>query len=363
MKGAVRIGSYKGIGIFIHWTFFLLLIWIGGDKMLENGKLSEVFAEIGFVLSVFMCVLLHEFGHALSAARYHIHTRDITLLPIGGVARLEKLPDLPRQELIVAMAGPFVNVLIILLLAVFIFFGKGFPIAVDFQDPSANSFVINLLMVNVSLVVFNLIPAFPMDGGRILRSLLAMKWSKQRATRIAVAVGQSIAVLFVIAGLFVNPFLILIGVFVFLGAQAELKMVLQQDALKGIRVKDVMISKYSALHDQDTLKQAAEALLAGDSTDFLVMDQAGQVSGVLTRDHLLKGFAEYPPGHPVADLILKNPLQFETEDDLDSSWEKMRATDFPLAPVYHQGLLTGVLSRENLTEFIALYLAGQQKKG
>ncbi|MBK7966012.1 MAG: site-2 protease family protein [Bacteroidetes bacterium] len=203
---------------------------MGRRKFFFDGStLNAIVEEIGFLLMVFFCVLLHEFGHALSAARYGIPTKDITLLPIGGLARLEKYQRKPWHELVVAIAGPTVNVGIIIVLAVVMYFGKGLPLGMDVFSVDSNSFLVNLLLVNISLVVFNMIPAFPMDGGRILRSLLAMKLSKVKATKIAVLIGQLISVGFVILGWLYNPMLILIGIFIFFGAKAELKQTIDAE--------------------------------------------------------------------------------------------------------------------------------------
>jgi Zn-dependent protease len=229
MKGAFRIGSYRNIGVYIHWTFLLLLLWVGGSSFFDGSSVNAIFEEIGFMLMVFLCVLLHEFGHALSAARYGIPTKDITLLPIGGLARLEKIPERPWHELVVAIAGPAVNVGIIIVLGALMYFGKGLPLGMDILSLESNSLLVNLLLVNISLVVFNLIPAFPMDGGRILRSLLAMKLSKLKATKIAVRIGQAISIGFVVFGWFYSPMLILIGIFIFMGANAELKYTIEAD--------------------------------------------------------------------------------------------------------------------------------------
>lgn len=232
MKGAFRVGSYRNIGVYIHWTFLILLVWIGGNSFFDGNNISEVAAEIGFILAVFLCVLLHEFGHSLSALRFGIKTKDITLLPIGGLARLEKSPEKPWHELIVALAGPAVNVIIIIVLSIVMYFNKGIPIGFDLLEIKSNSFVVNLVLVNVSLVLFNMIPAFPMDGGRVLRSLLAMKLSKLKATSIAARIGQVLSIGFILFGWFYNPMLILIGVFIFISARAELKYASQEEDVK-----------------------------------------------------------------------------------------------------------------------------------
>jgi Zn-dependent protease len=360
MKGAFQIASVKGIRIFIHWTFFILFIWIAYSRISANGTVTDVLHEIVFMLSLFFCVLLHELGHALAAAKYNIKTRDITLLPIGGVARLEKMPEDPKQELVVAIAGPLVNVAIVGVLLIVIYMGKGMPIAFDMEDYSANGFAVNMMLVNISLIVFNLIPAFPMDGGRVFRALLAMKWSRVRATQIAAAVGQSIAVLFIAAGLFFNPFLILIGVFVFFGAQTENKMIQQQSVFKNVTVKQAMISTYTALSDSSTYQEGVNALLSGYVTDFLVLSGA-EVIGYVTRDELLKGYAEYGPDTLISHSTRKVAYAVTENDALDKVWMKMMESDLPLVPVYSDGVVTGILSKENVSELMALHLLKAQR--
>ncbi len=355
MKGAFQIAKVKGIRIFIHWTFFILLLWIAFSKMNSDHSAEAVFQELVFILCVFFCVLLHELGHALTAARYHIVTRDITLLPIGGVARLERMPEEPAQELKVAIAGPLVNVAIVLVLGIFIFFGKGFPLAVDLHDLSANGLLLNLVMVNLSLIIFNMIPAFPMDGGRVLRALLAMKWPREKATRMAASLGQFIAVLFVLAGLFYNPFLILIGVFVFLGAQAEYKMTLQQSVFKNIRVKNLIIRNFTALAPSNTFQEAVDALLAGYVTDFLIVSDDQPLS-FITRDEILQGYSSYGPASPIIQAGRPAEYSASEEDSLEKVWMKMVEQDLPLVPVYREGRLIGILTRENIAEFMALHV-------
>ncbi len=355
MKGSWMIASVKGIQIFIHWTFFILLGWVALSEINGDGSVSSVLYEVGFMLSIFLCVLLHELGHALTAARYHIKTKDITLLPIGGVARLEKMPEKPKQELMVAIAGPLVNVWIVAVLGVIIYFGKGFPLAVDFVDIESNGFLVNITLVNISLVVFNMIPAFPMDGGRVLRALLSMKWPREQATRMAASLGQVIAALFVIGGLFFNPMLIIIGVFVFLGAQGEYKMTVQQSAFRNVLVKELMIADYISLKPESTFQEGVNALLSGYVTDFLVLSE-GRVLGFITRDDLLKGYAVH--GRDASITVAVHPADFSAKesDSLDKAWRIMMEQDLPLLPVYRDAELKGILSKENVTEFLALHL-------
>ena len=220
-----------GIDVRIHITFLLLPLWFGYQGWLSGGAVGAL-QGAAFILALFFCVLLHEFGHALAGRRFGIRTRDITLLPIGGVARMENIPEKPSQELVIAVAGPAVNVAIGSLLAVVLALTGGMMSGPETEWRLA---LHELLFVNFGLVVFNMIPAFPMDGGRVLRALLAMGFGHLRATLIAARTGQGIAVLFAVGGFFGNPMLVLIAMFVFSGAQQELKYARQREAYEAMR--------------------------------------------------------------------------------------------------------------------------------
>src|SRR5688572_28514191 len=217
MRGSWRLGRIAGIKVFVHWTFFLLIGWIFAMHLMTGRGVASAAMGVVFILVLFACVLLHELGHALAARRYGIATRDITLLPIGGVARLERIPRNPTHELVVALAGPAVNVVIAFLIFVGLLAVNRGPISTQFLELQGGFFV-QLLAVNIFLVLFNMIPAFPMDGGRVLRALLARRLHYARATAFAARVGQVIAVVLGVLGLFVlgNPMLLLVALFVFL---------------------------------------------------------------------------------------------------------------------------------------------------
>jgi len=234
MRWSYRIARVSGIDVKIHVTFLLLLGWFGWLSW-EEGGIPAAAEAVGFILLLFLCVLLHEFGHALAARMYGIRTPDITLLPIGGVARLERMPEKPSQELVVAVAGPAVNVVIALVL--FLVLAAKFRLS-DLMslDRLDGDVLANLLSVNIMLIAFNAIPAFPMDGGRVLRALLAMKFDYLTATTVAARIGQGIAVLFLVAGFFGSPMLMFIAAFVFMGAQQELAYVRYRAALFQQRV-------------------------------------------------------------------------------------------------------------------------------
>jgi Zn-dependent protease len=218
-----KIGNVAGIGIHLHWTFFLLPVLVAVQVIAGGGGIAPVAYAVVFVLAIFGCIVLHELGHALMARRFGIATHDITLLPIGGVARLERMPKNPWQELAIAVAGPAVNVAIAASLIGGLML-NGLLTQTLANTTVAGSWFVNLIWVNIALVAFNLLPAFPMDGGRVLRSLLAMSMSHPRATRIAASIGQVLAVGLAIAGLYFNPMLMFVALFVFLAARGEARM-------------------------------------------------------------------------------------------------------------------------------------------
>ena len=224
MRWSIRLGRVFGIPVNLHLTFLLLLGLIGANQIVQTGTLSAAFGAVGFIVAIFTCVALHEFGHALAARRFGIRTRDVTLLPFGGLARLERMPRDPVQELWIALAGPAVNVAIAGILGFALVMTGAGQLMLGTPSLFGGTFFARLLVVNVILALFNLLPAFPMDGGRVLRALLAMRFSYVRATGIAATVGKGMALLFGLLGLFGNPMLIFIAVFVWFGGSAELAM-------------------------------------------------------------------------------------------------------------------------------------------
>jgi len=232
MKGSWRLGQLAGIDVFVHWTFLLLVGFIFLSGLQEAGGLSAAVHGVGMILAVFGCVALHEVGHALAARRFGIPTRDITLLPIGGVARLEQMPEKPSQELWVSLAGPLVNVVIAAGMLVSILLMAGMASLLNL-DWTGGRFLAQLMWINLTLVLFNILPAFPMDGGRVLRALLAQRMDYVGATEIAAKVGKAMAILFGVVGLFVSPFLLFIALFVYFGAEGEAQMVRNRAAWRG----------------------------------------------------------------------------------------------------------------------------------
>ena len=290
MKWSFKLGRLLGIDVYVHVTFLLLLGFIGLAHWTAGRSLEAALGGVLFFASLFLCVLLHEYGHALAARRYGIGTRDITLLPIGGLARLERMPEKPMQELIVALAGPAVNVVIAGGLLAGLFLRNTWQLPSAFSVTSGG-FIERLLMVNVFLVLFNMLPAFPMDGGRVLRSLLAMRMEYARATSIAAAIGKGMAVIFGFVGLFSNPMLLLIALFVWIGATQEAAAAQMKSSFTGATVRDAMLTDFRALSPQDSLADATKLLLAGSQTDFPVVD-GGRVVGILDHAALFEALRE-----------------------------------------------------------------------
>jgi Zn-dependent protease/CBS domain-containing protein len=368
MKWSWRIGSIAAIALYVHATFFLLLAWVGLDAYRSSSSALEAVNGVVFVLAVFATVVLHELGHALAARRYRIRTRDITILPIGGVARLDHMPREPRQELVVALAGPAVNVVIAILLYVGLRVTGGIPVFLDDASLSAGfferGFAVRLLAVNVWLVLFNLIPAFPMDGGRVLRALLAMRnGDYARATETAARVGRFFALLFGIAGMFVvgNPMLVLIALFVWLGAAAEASAVQTSAMLDGVPIQEMMITDVETVAPTDPLSRAVQLILDGFQQDFPVVEN-GVVVGMLTRTRLLRALSEHGEAAPVAGAMDREFVQAMVGESADVALTRLRACGCHSMPVLRDGRLLGVLTMDNVGEYVMVQAALRGEK-
>jgi Zn-dependent protease len=300
MKGSWKLGDLAGIGVYVHWSFLVLPVVIGLSTMSSLGFAAAVSAVL-FVLAIFGCVVLHELGHALAARHFGIATRDITLLPIGGVARLERMPRDPGQEFAIALAGPLVNITI----AAAIFFGTHLTVGAGSAMSAgllSGAFLMRVMWANVALAIFNLLPAFPMDGGRILRSLLGLGMPYARATDVAVRVGQVMAVLFAIAGLMGNWMLILIALFVFVAGRGEAQMARQQDEMSGIRLGNVVPRQLLKVYADSRIADVARQMLFARRRDYPVLQGRQQV-GVVSVADILAAMANGEGGRRVADVM------------------------------------------------------------
>jgi Zn-dependent protease/CBS domain-containing protein len=351
MKGSLRIAEIAGIVIFVHWTFLILLAWIAAADVMAGQGWTGSATGVAFIVAVFGCVVLHELGHALMARRYDVKTRDITLLPIGGVARLERIPEDPTQEFWIAVAGPAVNVVIAAVLFVVLRVIGGVESLPT--DLMTGSFLVRLMWVNVALFAFNLLPAFPMDGGRVLRALLARRLPYAQATQMAASVGQSMAILLRTLGLFFSPFLLFIELFIYIGAQGEAYMAQMRSVLQGIPVRDAMVTRFRTVAEEDSIGTAVDELLAGCQHDFPVVN-GDDLTGLLTREGIIDALNKGQRETSVGDCMRHICQTVDANEMLDSSFQRMQEAECSTLPVLSKGELVGILTRENITEWIAV---------
>lgn len=352
MKWQWKLGTFAGIDVYIHATFLLIIGWVGYSHWLENQNWGEVLAGIGFILTLFLCVILHEFGHALTARKYGIKTRDITIYPIGGVARLERMPEKPIEELWVALMGPAVNVVIAAGLFAYLFLTSSL-IPLSELTIATGSFLERVMTVNILLVLFNLIPAFPMDGGRVLRALLAMRIDYVRATQIAANIGQGLALLFGFIGLFGNPSLLFIAFFVWIGASQESSATQMKNAISGIPVGRAMLTDYKSLSPRDPLSRMAQLILAGSQHDFPVIDN-DRVVGVVTRDDFLNALTRDGQNTAVSAVMKSGLPEVDSYEMVETALIRIQESGVPALPVTHAGQLVGIVTTENITEYLLI---------
>jgi Zn-dependent protease len=348
---SIKIGDVGGTAVRIHLTFLLLLAWIWFANY-QVGGAAAAWRGTGLVLLIFVCVLLHEFGHVFAARFFGVRTPDITLLPIGGVARLERMPERPSEELIIAIAGPLVNVVIAGVLLLYLGGNANLEVLKEMEDTHVG-LITRLASVNIFLVLFNLIPAFPMDGGRMLRALLAIRLGFGRATQIAASLGQGLAFVFGFLGLLYNPLLIFIAIFVYLAAAAEAQSTQIREISSGVMIREAMITEFARLHADARVDDAVEALLRTTQHDFPVVDSEGRLLGVLTRDDMIRALRETGLATPVRDVMRRGiPLVYERKC-LDEAFRRMQEIAVPAVGVVDkEGKLVGLITSENIGEMM-----------
>lgn len=368
MPWSLTIGRVGGTAIRIHVTFLLFLVWIWAAYY-RSGGAQAAWEGVVFVALLFACVLLHELGHVFAARHYGVKTPDVTLWPFGGIANLERIPEKPSEELVVAIAGPLVNVVIAAILLVIL--GASLNGAdlkpedlAKVEDPGT-SMLVKLAGANIFLVLFNLIPAFPMDGGRVLRALLAMNMSHAKATATAASIGQGLAIGLGLLGIFTNPMLMIIGVFVFLAASGEAGQVQLKEASRGLLVSDAMITHFETLGPQATVDDAADALIRSTQKEFPVVDGAGRLRGVLTRDAMIRALKDQGPQTPVLDVMQADVPTVEARSKLDVALKLITSAQAPAVGVVDAaGKLVGLLTPENVGELMMIHIAlGDRPKG
>lgn len=358
------------IEVRVHWSFILILAY--GAFAYSSGVTNPVFDAlygILVILLLFVCVTLHEFGHALVAKYYKVNVPHITLLPIGGVASLERMPDKPLQEFFIAIAGPLVNFVIAGLLFPLLLLSRGFQsgtfsldnatqLLTQMQTPGVTSLLVYLVVTNLGLGIFNLLPAFPMDGGRILRALLAMAMSYVDATRIAVFVGRIMAGLFALWGILNgNIFLLLIAFFIYVGGGSEREAVESRAVLRNVVAEQALTHNAVSLYTSERVDRAVDLIMSSYQTDYPVLDLASKFVGVLTRARLIHALKEIGPEARIVDVMISAD-EIPTcapNQDLFMIWETMAMKGSRVVAVKRGAQFLGLLTLDDISEVFQVY--------
>jgi Zn-dependent protease/CBS domain-containing protein len=357
MSWSLNLGTIAGTALRVHVTFLLFLGWIFVASWVSGGP-EAAWQGLAFMLLLFACVVAHEFGHIFTARAFGVSTPDVTLLPIGGVARLERIPEQPYEEFLVAIAGPLVNVAIafalVLLAGAHLDSGDLYAV-----ERTTTSMVDRLAAVNLFLAVFNMIPAFPMDGGRVLRAVLAARMGYVRATELAALIGQGVAFALGFIGLFSNPMLIFIAIFVYLAAASEAHVVAIRAMSRGVPVSAAMMTRFATLTPDAHVDEAVQTLLQTSQSEFPVVDAAGKPVGLLGRGDLIRALKQLGPDARVADAMSATMPTIGHRRCLDEAFRLLQEKSAPaVAVVDGDGRLTGLVTSETIGEMLMLHDAG-----
>ena len=350
MRWSLKVGQLAGTVVYVHLTFFVLLAWIGFAGGLQKGSFAAAAEAIAFTTSLFGCVVLHEFGHAFMARRFGIRTRDIVLFPFGGVGRLERIPEVPSQEFLIALAGPAVSVGIAAVLFAALRLLGSAPQLGDVARGDA-PFGERLMFINAGLAAFNLLPAFPMDGGRVLRALLAMRLDYARATELAALIGQWIAVVFAVVGVLMNPMLIVIALFVWMGAAGEASLARIKGALHGMTVGTAARTEFGVLAPHDGVERVAEMAIRRAQSDFPVLLN-GEVIGLLTRGDLARWLAGDGAEQTAGDVMHRTFDVVDASEPLDAVFNRLSQEPDKTLLVMHDARLIGLVGLEEITNLL-----------
>lgn len=348
MRWSISVGKVKGTEVRVHLTFFIFLVWLGSVAYFQAGAAAAA-ATVSFLVLLFLGVVLHEFGHILAARRFGVHTPEIILLPIGGISRLERIPERPHQELLMALAGPAVT-LVIALSLILALGGLPSPETV-FDEVTPRAVLAQLAYANIVLFAFNLIPAFPLDGGRVLRAVLAHFKGHLRATELAATIGRVAAVLFGLAALMMgNIILLLIAVFIFFAAGSEAGMARMREVMFNVPARDLMITQYRALSPEDRVGEAADELIRTSQTEFPVVDDDGRPVGLLGRDSIIRALKEKGPDSPVGGSMESDIPSVGERHRLHDGLELLQGGAPAIAVTDKSGRLVGFVTLDNLLE-------------
>ncbi|HET9714778.1 MAG TPA: site-2 protease family protein [Pseudolabrys sp.] len=356
MSWSLNIGRVAGTVVRVHLTFLLFLAWIFAASYVASGA-ATAWDSVIFMVLLFLCVLLHEFGHIFTARAFGVTTPYVTLLPIGGVAQLERIPEEPWEEFLIAIAGPLVNIVIAAVL-VYIFDATLQASAAAAVQNTRIPLIDRLAAVNIFLAVFNMIPAFPMDGGRVLRALLATRFGYVRATEVAASVGQFVAFALGFIGLMYNPILIFIAIFVYLAASSEAHLVALRAASRGVPVSYAMMTKFATLSPDAPIEDAVQTLLQTSQGEFPVVDSSGRPVGLLDRAALIRAIKTQGPDSIVSQAMAAELPTISHRVTLEQAFKLLQQKSAPAVGVIDAfGKLVGLVTSETIAEMIMLQQA------
>ena len=364
MKGTIQVAKFANIPVLIHWSFGLIVAWVMYVSYADGSDLKVFLFSLVLILSMFCCVVMHEYGHALTARRFGVDTRDIILFPIGGVARLEYLPEKPLEEFYIAIAGPLVNVAIAVFLSLYFFidanswayiqafFTEDIEILEQITSPF-QLFVPLLIGMNLGIALFNMLPAFPMDGGRIFRALLSLKWSRRRATLIASRLGQILAVGLFCYGVYnFHPVLPLIGIFIFFVANSEYKMVKTDELLKNHTVRDISRTDYTKISYLHKMQKPISISQQSQEKSFLVFNELEKIKGVLHKEFIQEAIQQKAENQYVDEFISPRFTHIQPHLSLKTLHQRMQIEGYSILPVFEYGEIIGVVDRVGLEAFL-----------
>lgn len=359
MDRSFFIGQYRGIPVKVHWSFGLMIMAIFFIGIRNGNSLIDIGIFFLLIFTLFACVIFHEFGHALMAKKYSVTTRDIIISPIGGVARLERIPTRPMDEFWIAVAGPLVNVVLAFLCAVVLFAIDSHPFATFINDDisldSPSAFLQKVFFINIILFLFNLLPAFPMDGGRVMRALLSLRYSRKKATKIAMILGKVFAILFIIAAILIPHYILgFIGMFIFYMADSEYKSVKVEELLKETTASQIMNQSYTSLYPQDPMSKAIDVVENGKEKSFLVFNLEDKPVGCLHYQFIKDAERRQDTASPINDY-LSTKLHFVSSSmTIQALSEFMQNNGLSVIGVKDDGSdLLGIIDRNTIIDFIS----------
>jgi Zn-dependent protease len=356
MKRSIKIISINGMTIKMHWTFLILLVWVIAANAVTFLTFDKLVWSLAFIVLVFGSILVHELVHYWTAKRFKVFTNEITLLPTGGLSQYEIFPKNIKEELLIIMSGPFANLAIAGLLLPFIQNHEPiWDVTNNFDIIHDKNLLYKLHLVNLGIFVINLIPAFPLDGGRIFRAVLGLKMNYFKATNIVILVGNIIAVVILIGGIiYVNLLLIIISILIFAAAQSEEYLLHLRSIIKGVTFGEVVINDYQSLQAQSTVQESMSKLMCNHSKHFLIIE-GGKPIGTIHRMRIINEASEKNYGMPIKNLMKNNLAYFDANDNVDIGFKTLVTFPYRNYPVMQKGIFTGVVSLMCILEYLLLH--------